>query len=234
MKGDLFDTYPELGKRIDALCEGAPWCVTGASALIHDGSAFYFELTKPKHWRRRSSTMVVGIGGIGGSIEPGETILGCLYREVEEELNCRIKVQSATETRLVYEQQVTDAIALGVREHPRPVLFTISQNVYRRHVHPEYSILAIATFLARLQGVPTLDDLFGLLIVPYEALSAIFHPGEIPLGQAHSSPGVRVMTQEPLPDSFVLSPVWTGRSFQLLVQAGCVQDLILEQGCPPP
>lgn len=218
---DLFDVYPELGERIGALCGGASWRVTGASALVHDGEAFYFELTKPKHWRRRGDgTTVVGIGGIGGSIEGRETILSCLCREAREELNVEIDIGSASETHFVYEERVVDSVELGEREMPRPVLFTISENLYRRHVHPEHRVLAIATFLAQVRGAPAPDDLFGLLVVPRQAFAAIFGPETVAVGEASRAPGVRIVVREPLPEEAVLGPVWTARSFQLLLRAG--------------
>jgi len=83
---DLFDIYPELRTRIDGLCRNLPWCVTGASALVHDGDALFlptllattnmemqswqnFEITRPELWQRRQDgDLVAGIGGIGGSI----------------------------------------------------------------------------------------------------------------------------------------------------------------------
>ena len=122
---ELFDVYPQLGQRIDDLCQGVPWRVTGVSALLHDGDAFYFELTKPKHWRHREDgATLVGLGCIGGSIEPGETILECLYREAEEEIKAGIRVESAAMTHLVYEESVTKPLSLPQREYPLPVLFT--------------------------------------------------------------------------------------------------------------
>jgi len=226
MPEELFDVYPQLGQRIDALCEGVPWCVTGVSALLHDDDAFYFELTKPKHWRHRADgTTLVGIGGIGGSIEPGETILECLRREVEEEIKASIRVESATTTHLVYEEGVTKPLSLPQREHPLPVLLTISRNLYRQDTHSDYGILSIATFLAQLEGKASIDDLYGLLIVPRDKLVDVMRPNEITLDRLDQIPGIRRITQEPLPKNTVFVPVWTGRSFQLLLQAGHLYDI---------
>lgn len=215
---ELFDVYPELSERIGALCGGASWHVTGASALVHDGDAFYFELTKPKHWLRRNDGSTVL--GIGGSIEEGETILGCLCREAKEELNVEIDIESAGETYLVYEQQVAGSIALDERAIPRPVLVTISENLYRRRLHPAHDVLAIATFLAEVRGALAPDDLFGLLVVPRGACDAVFGPDEVSVRDACRVQGVHITTREPLPPNAVLAPVWTGRSFQLLLRAG--------------
>ena len=93
----LFTTYPILVQQIDRLSGGAPWCVTGASVLLHDADGVhYFELTKPKHWSARpDGAMAVGIGGIGGSLEEGETVLECVQREAREEVLGTVTVESA-------------------------------------------------------------------------------------------------------------------------------------------
>lgn len=220
MDSELFAVYSTLKERIDNLCAGVPWCVTGVSALVHDERAFYFELTKPKHWRERpEGTVVAGIGGVGGSLELGEGILDCLYRELEEELGVQAVVESAGETHLVYEERLAGSVSLEQRDHPLPALFTISANLHPEERHPGYGILAIVTFLARLEARPAPADLFGLLAVPREALGTLFAPAEISLAEALAIPGVSLETRGPLPARMLLAPVWTARSLQVLLQS---------------
>jgi len=218
---DLFRFYPELMERIEGLCGGASWGVTGVSALVHDDEALYFEITKPKHWQRRQDgALVGGIGGLGGSIEPGETVLACLHREIEEELGVPVAIESAARTGLVYERSVADALLLDQRSHPAPALCTISENLYLRGRHRQCQILVIVTFWARPLETPTPRDLFGLLIVPRGALASVFSSPEIALSRLRTIRGVRVVTHEPLPQDMLLKPVWTARSLHLLLQAG--------------
>lgn len=224
---DLFTIYPELEEAIDDLCRGVPWRITGASALLYDARGhLYFELTKPKHWRfLQDGRVVVGLGAVGGSIKPGETTLDCLHREIEEEVEATITVESSEETYILYEKEIVVPLTLPAREMPCPLLFTVSENVYRRHIHPRYPILAIATFHARLEEAPVLKDLFGLLSVPGDELREIFAADEISLQEATRIPDVSVMTKETLPQKSVLSPVWTGKTLQHLLQRDYLHDM---------
>lgn len=219
---ELFRVYPEIAERIDALCGYVPWGLTGASALIHDDSGrLYLEVVKPKHWRRRDDGVtVVGIGGIGGSLEGGETAIECLHREAREEIGVSIEIESSETTYLVYERSLKEALVLKRRGSPLPLLFTISQNLYRQDELPGAEVLAIATYSARLLGRPRLCDLFGLLSVPSEGLEALLGSTEVPLVQARRIPGLRLSTQSDLPEDTVLEPVWTARSLQILLRRG--------------
>ena len=236
----LFRVYPELSEALDGLAAGATWCMTGASALLCDGENWLFELTKPKSWRRRADgSIVVGIGAIGGSLEANEAILDCLRREVAEEIGAGLAVHSAPQTYIVHERRDVHVVDLPPRPFPRPALLTVSANLYRRHLRPECEILAIATFMARLEDRAELRDLYGLLRVPQAALEAVLlrgsTPGQIsgeqiagePLAREPISrdelaaiPGVGWQTREPLPERAVLAPVWTVHSLQVLLRAG--------------
>lgn len=218
---DLFTVYPELCAHIDGLCGGAPWGLAGVSALVYDESDLYFELTKPRHWTTRpDGSTLAYLGGIGGRMELGETVLGCLYREVDEELGASVEVESAARTFFVYEQHRTAPIELEQRDHPVPVLFTVSANVQRREELPQYQVLVIATFSARLLEPATLGDLYGLVSIPQAALPAALAPEETTL-QRLGALGARWTAREALPADLHLATLWTARSVQLLVQAGC-------------
>ena len=224
---DLFAVYPELEEAIDDLCQGIPWRVTGASALLYDArERFYFEITKPTHWRfLGDGSTIVGLGAIGGSIKPGEAILGCLRREIQEEVEVAVTVTSSAETYILYEGETVVTLSLPERRLPRPLLWTVSKNVYRRHIHPRHPILTIATFLAQLEAAPSLGDLFGLLIVPRHKLREVFADDKVPFQQVKKMSGVSAVTRKALPPGSVLSPVWTGRTLQHLMQKDYLHDM---------
>ena len=223
----LFEAYPEIRRGIDYLCQDTPWCVTGVSALLHFQGRFFFEITKPKHWRHRQDGRVLaGIGGIGGSVEDGETLLGCLQREAREEVGTTVRVRSAPATYLLYEEQLAASLSISSGKAPVPLLLTISRNLYRRKRYADYGILAIVTYMAELSRAPSLGDLFGLLDVPAAALPAVFCRAEITIEQLQAMPGVRVVTQHECSPKISLAPVWTGRSVQILVQAGLTGNIL--------
>ncbi len=240
---ELLAAYPDLEDVIERLCAGRSWRFTGASVLPLDRTHLYLEITKPKHWQSvdaasaaGGTTRIAGIGAVGGSLEPGEGVLACLRREVAEEIGTPVAVQSAAETHLVYEERTIETLTLPPDDVPAPVLCTVSRNRYRRAALPDAQVLAIATFWGMLEGQPQLRDLFGLLAVPLDVLpevlsagsSSAVEPGTLAVGfyptvaHVRRLEGVRLETQHPMDEDTLLAPVWTARSLQMLLRAGCL------------
>ena len=221
--GDLFDAYPELRAPMGALCPGRRWALTGVSALVYHNGAYYLELTKPKHWRRRDDGATeVGVGAIGGSLELNETVLGCLEREMDEEVAATGCIVPARCCYLVYEERRIVMVMPPPQSYPMPALFTVSANLYRR-AELDAEVLAIATFWACLATPPELGDLYGLLRVPLTQLPRVlaaqeWRVADLLCPDADPTDTVTAVTATPLPADAVLRPVWTIRSLQLLLQ----------------
>ena len=65
----------------------------------YDDEGLWFELAKPKHWvTRRRWQHEVGLGAIGGSLEPGESLDDCWRREALEEIGVIPELRAARET----------------------------------------------------------------------------------------------------------------------------------------
>lgn len=212
---------PEIVAQVDRLCQRPPWRLTGASALVHDGEALYLELTKPKHWRiSPEGETVVGLGGLGGSLEPSEDTLDCLLRELDEEIGVFATIESSPQCHVVYEGRTVRTMLTVPDDLPSPVLLTVSANRNRQAVYPNYATLAIATFWARLEEEPAVKDLYGLLRVPWSQVASLFARRRPSWSWVLSLPDISHQLKEPLPPGTRLEPVWTAASLQVLLRSG--------------
>ena len=215
----IMDAYPRLRKHIDRLCQGKPWAVVGASAIMRDEEAYYFEITKPKFWAEdEDGHALIGIGGIGGSIEEGENEITCLHREALEELGVDVRVLSSPETHLLFSEKWAGKVNLIPADIPAPCLCTIGPKKTRLAAGLPYDYLCIVTFEAFLMGKPQAEDLYGLLRIKQGAIGDVLGPDIISLSTVLSHPDVDLHLNGSLPDNAILRPLFTARSFQLLLR----------------
>ena len=215
------DAYPTLRGRIDRLCQGRLWGIVGASAIVRDEEAYYFEISKEKFWGEEADGRIaVGIGGIGGHIEEGENEIACLHREALEELGADVRVLPSIETHLLFSERWVGKASLPSGELPAPCLCTIGPKKTSLVAALPYDFLCIVTFEALLMGQPKADDLYGLMRIEIGAVPDVLGPDTISLTAAQDHPGVQLQLNGELQEDCVLRPMFTARSFQLLLQAG--------------
>jgi 8-oxo-dGTP pyrophosphatase MutT (NUDIX family) len=222
---DLFQALPSL--RQHPLLSGKAVALVGVSTIVYDGIVCYFEIGKPKYWQRpqgeEGGSTVIGVGGIGGTIEQGESVLACLRREVREELGVRVRPEMAPQTYLIHDWQVIDVFHLAPsKKRPTPLMVILVPPRLGGPGTPDH--LAIVAFRTRLQGAPAPRDLFGLLRVENRALAEFFARDEWPLDEAQSYPGLDIVLNGEPPPRSILRPVLTARAFQVLVRAGYELD----------
>lgn len=217
---DLFTQLPALGRVCHPLLTGRRIALVGISAILRDHIGYYFEVNRPRYWGRHADgTVSVGIGGIGGSIEPGESPLSGLRREVQEELGVQLRLETPDRTALVQDWELVDWLHLPPSgKHPTPYIVNLLPPRLGGADTPDF--VAIVTFLGRPRGRPRRGDLFGLLTVHDSALEPFFARDEWPLAEAEALPGLSLELAEPLPEGCALQPVLTARALRLLVRQG--------------
>ena len=214
---DLFKAFPAL--RRHHLLSGKTVALIGVSAIVTDDGCEIFEIGKPKYWRHRDDgTTAIGVGGIGGAIEAGETAEGCLRREVEEELGARVRLDVVPQTFLIHEWQVVESLRIpATKKRLAPLMVILVPPRLGGASVPDY--LAIVAYQTRLRGLAKPHDLFGLLRVQLDSRDEFFARDEWPLEDIRAHPGLSVALTGTPPANPVLYPVLTGRAYQLLVRA---------------
>ncbi|MEN6478803.1 MAG: NUDIX domain-containing protein [Anaerolineales bacterium] len=215
-------SYPALAQAVSQLCERPPWCVTGVSGLVYDDAGLWFELGKPKNWVTRDDGVIeIGLGAIGGSLEPGESLWDCWRREMREEIGDVPEPTAAQQTLIVYEERIIYPTRTN-DPLPSPVLLTVSANRHRRATLAGCETLAIVTFWGHARRRPQRGDLFGLLHLPYVALPSTLMQPQLTVGQLLEIPALVLELGGQLPEPAIIKPMWTVRSLQLALQQGAL------------
>lgn len=175
------------------------------------------EVRKTHKWEQRDGTTVIGIGGIGGTMEAGESPLQALQREAVEEIGCEIVPQPSRRTAL--ESPVGIQIATDVRiDGLSPAMIWVVTD-------PTYKVGAkVAVFLGQAVADPQPGDLPALLLAEPAWIRQL---SEEPVSIRETlDAGVEVRSKVELPEDAAFQPANTLR--RLLVLRDQYRDVFEE------
>jgi hypothetical protein len=214
---DLFELLPALRSASHPLLTDRRIILVGVSAVLYDERAFTFEVTHPRHWGwRADGGRIVGVGGIGGRIGPGESLLACLRREVHEDIGVGFWLEPVASTALIHAGEVAAWLDLaGGSSQAAPYMVNLLPPQLERPDRPDH--LAIVSFRGMLRQEPRREDVYGLLTIERPAVKLFFQRSEWLLSEALALSGLALEVESALPPGSVLRPTLTGRAFQVLL-----------------
>lgn len=128
----------------------------GVACLIRSGPFLVLEVQKSHKWSRTPEGVRVGIGCIGGALEPGESPVEALQRECREEIGCEVRLRPAAQTWL--RTRAEPARQVGWTEGgPRPALIWEGEGIPGG---------VVPVYLGEAAGEVNPADLPALLLAP--------------------------------------------------------------------
>lgn len=172
----------------------------GASAVLHYNGSLVFEIQKTHKWTRDSAGRYrIGVGCIGGSIEPGETPQEALRRECVEEVGAEPDILPHLRPFELFPDGTVADLEVGAG--PEGLFF------YWYGDLPEYRQNRIAVFRARIADEPRPNDLAGVLVGGFPAIRTVLEH-RLSVKDALKS-GIKVIRREHIPHDAILVPVGT-------------------------
>lgn len=128
----------------------------GVACLIRSGPFLVLEVQKSHKWSRTPEGVRVGIGCIGGALEPGESPVEALQRECREEIGCDVRIRPAAQTWLCTRAEPARQVG-WTEDGPRPALIWEGEGIPGG---------VVPVYLGEAAGEVSPADLPALLLAP--------------------------------------------------------------------
>lgn len=171
---------------------------------------FVFSIQNQNKWRQINGIQNIGLVGIGGGREKGESIEECLLRECMEEINETVLLIDERKTILVKEGFITviDNSKLGFLER-KPYAITVIKNEGENYRGKPYTI--VFSYRTVLDNMPTAGDIYGFILCNKKELCNINESGMS--YKDWISLGTKIIAKGEIAETSRLIPFGTFRSF---------------------
>jgi len=187
-------------------------CATSIG-VFWDGVSFL--ISKKKYWVKRKNKMEIYYTGIGGKFESyDKSILGCLRREIKEEIGSGInfKIASSKKTYILPNKKI-----IKIKKGPSPFFISTATFIDGENIS---KILVICYLLQFNQGInqklsKPLEDIPGFVLIHGDFLKK-FLKGKISIkNNQYVKDIIFSGLKEKLPQNFILKPKITPTEFIL-------------------
>ncbi len=116
----------------------------GNGVIIKYDGRLVFAIGKKDYWKKTNDTWIITFTNTGGHVEIGETIIEATHRELNEELGCKVELQSSNQT-LYCELEAPKFECYVLEDEITPILI---YNSYKLQ-------MTICVYLGHLSSPPT-------------------------------------------------------------------------------
>jgi len=163
----------------------------GAGCILTYEGRWVFEVQKPGKWvHRLGQPPRLGLGCIGGTLEPGETAVQALQREAGEEICSQISLRSAQET-IDISPTARSVLTHFFIEGLRPAM------IWEAADEGYFPGLKVAVFLGEAESDPTPGDLPAIVLGSRHLVPSV-GSGKVTVGDLGSL-GAEIRARQELP-----------------------------------